>query len=76
MFQACRGKCLDGGVDMSVLEGDETDAGRRPSYEVRPSPLYKDGLIMYATPPGRNNKNVKRVYIYQPDHNNDKPILI
>lgn len=54
-FQACRGNMLDPGVQIPILASDETDAGRRPSYEVRPCPLYKDSLIMYATPPGNSS---------------------
>ncbi|XP_052791312.1 caspase-3-like [Mya arenaria] len=50
-MQACRGSTLDSGVDLSVYNEDSTD-GCRDKTEVTPCPLYKDFLIMYATPPG------------------------
>lgn len=51
-LQACRGNMLDSGADVTVLGEDQVDSAFNKHYEVRPSPLYKDSLIMYATPPG------------------------
>ncbi|XP_052263175.1 caspase-7-like isoform X2 [Dreissena polymorpha] len=49
--QACRGSSLDSGVPLPVGDLDMPD-GEMPRVEVSPCPLYKDSLIMYATPPG------------------------
>lgn len=50
-IQACRGNVLDSGVDLPVVV-DEVDAGLEEIVDVTPCPIYKDFLIMYATPPG------------------------
>lgn len=52
LSQACRGNTLDSGADLTVLGEDQVDSALNKHYEVRPCPLYKDSLIMYATPPG------------------------
>ncbi|KAL3876371.1 hypothetical protein ACJMK2_034223 [Sinanodonta woodiana] len=49
LIQACRGTTLDIGVEVSLR--DEADAAVSPPV-ITPTPLYKDFLIMYATPPG------------------------
>lgn len=51
LIQACRGDELDSGVSLHVAM-DEVDASKPDTYEVVPCPIYKDFLIMYATPPG------------------------
>lgn len=52
-IQACRGNELDPGVSVNVIDGDELDSKKNEEIiEVTPCPLYKDCLIMYATPPG------------------------
>lgn len=51
-FQACRGGEFDYGVHMKVGK-DEVDARPENSIEFNPCPIYKDFLIMYATPPGK-----------------------
>ncbi|XP_053393150.1 caspase-3-like [Mercenaria mercenaria] len=49
--QACRGDKFDKGVYLQVE--DEVDAKPADdSMEFSPCPIYKDFLIMYATPPG------------------------
>lgn len=50
--QACRGSTLDSGVNLKVMV-DEVDACQAETVEVTPCPLYKDFLVMYATPPGK-----------------------
>ncbi|KAK3586131.1 hypothetical protein CHS0354_033255 [Potamilus streckersoni] len=49
LIQACRGTTLDPGVEVNLR--DEVDA-TISSPVITPAPLYKDFLIMYATPPG------------------------
>lgn len=50
-MQACRGSTLDSGVSLNVMV-DEVDSSQHGVVEVTPCPLYKDFLMMYATPPG------------------------
>ncbi|KAL4241051.1 Caspase-3 [Mactra antiquata] len=50
-IQACRGNSLDPGVQINV-QVDEVDAVCEEIVEVTPCPIYKDCLLMYATPPG------------------------
>ncbi|XP_025101988.1 caspase-3-like isoform X2 [Pomacea canaliculata] len=53
-IQACRGSQLDPGQDMEVFQStlDEVDGFPDAKVIVSPAPLFKDCLIMYATPPG------------------------
>ena len=56
-LQACRGEKLDDGAKVKVIEPPEgrdvADAVSDPVfYEITPSPLYQDFLMMHATPPG------------------------
>lgn len=56
VLQACRGSQLDPGQDMEVFQStlDEVDGFPDAKVIVSPAPLFKDCLIMYATPPGRH----------------------
>lgn len=49
-IQACRGDTFDKGAFLETR--DEVDAKPENSTEHIPCPIYKDFLVMYATPPG------------------------
>ena len=51
-LQACRGKEVDAGVQVLHMADEVDGVKTMEPYVVCPSPLFKDFMIVYSTPPG------------------------